>query len=80
MFCSSFFTALNNGLISAVVSFGRTLVFQIVCIYVLPIFWGLDGIWLATPAAELLSVVLSFVMFAVNNKRYQYVAPHRRGE
>ena len=77
MFCSSFFTALNNGLISAVVSFGRTLVFQIVCIYVLPIFWGLDGIWLATPAAELLSVVLSFVMFAVNNKRYQYIAPRR---
>lgn len=72
MFCSSFFTALNNGLISAIVSFGRTLVFQIVAIYVLPIFLGLDGIWLATPVAELLSAVLSLVMFIVNNKRYGY--------
>ena len=74
MFCSSFFTALNNGLISAIVSFGRTLVFQIVCIYVLPVFFGLDGIWLATPVAEFLSVVLCIVMFVVNNKKYRYVA------
>ena len=74
MFCSSFFTALNNGLISAIVSFGRTLVFQIVCIFVLPLLFGLDGIWLSTPIAELLSVVLSFTMFAVNNKRYRYIA------
>ena len=74
MFTSSFFTALNNGLISAIVSFGRTLVFQVVCIYVLPIFLGLDGIWLATPVAEFLSVLLCIVMFVVNNKRYNYVA------
>ena len=80
MFCSSFFTALNNGLISAVVSFARTLVFQIVCIYVLPIFLGLDGIWLATPVAELLSVLLCLVMFLVNNKKYHYVAPRLRGD
>ena len=79
MFCSSFFTALNNGLISAVVSFCRPLVFQIACIYVLPIFWGLDGVWLATPMAELLSVLLCLVMFIVNNKKYNY-APSRRGE
>lgn len=74
MFCSSFFTALNNGLISAVVSFGRTLVFQLVCIFVMPLIWGLDGIWLATPVAEFVSVLLSLLMFAVNNKRYGYVA------
>ena len=73
MFCSSFFTALNNGLISAIVSFGRTLIFQIVCIFVLPLLLGLDGIWISTPIAEILSVVLSFVMFAVNNKRYGYI-------
>ena len=78
MFCSSFFTALNNGLISAIVSFGRTLVFQIVCIFVLPLFLGLDGIWIATPVAELLAVVLSFTMFAVNNKRYGYVLVRRK--
>lgn len=74
MFCSSFFTALNNGLISAIVSFLRTLVFQIVAIFVLPIFLGLDGIWLATPVAELLSALVSLVMFIVNNKKYHYVA------
>ena len=72
MFCSSFFTALNNGLISAIVSFGRTLVFQIVCIFVLPLLLGLDGVWLATPVAELLSVILCVVMFTVNNRRYGY--------
>ena len=74
MFCSSFFTALNNGLISAIVSFARTLVFQIACILVLPLLWGVDGVWASTPIAEFLSVALSFVMFAVNNKRYGYVA------
>ena len=73
MFCSSFFTALNNGLISAIVSFARTLVFQIVCIFVLPLILGLDGIWISTPIADILSVALSFVMFAVNNKRYGYI-------
>ena len=79
MFCSSFFTALNNGLISAIVSFLRTLVFQIVAIFVLPIFLGLDGIWLATPVAELLSALISLVMFVANNKRYGYVANRTKG-
>ena len=73
MFCSSFFTALNNGLISAVSSFARTLVFQIVCIFVLPIIWGLNGVWLATVVAEGLTVILTVVLFAVNNRRYGYV-------
>ncbi len=73
MFCSSMFTALNNGLISAIVSFGRTLVFQLLCIFVLPLFWNLDGIWLATAVAEFLSLVLSVIMFAANNRRYGYV-------
>ena len=72
MFCSSFFTALNNGLISAIVSFGRTLVFQIVCIFVLPLWLDIDGVWIATPVAEFLSVVLCVVMFVVNNRRYGY--------
>lgn len=74
MFCSSFFTALNNGVISAVVSFGRTLVFQTVCIFVLPLWLGLDGIWIATPVAEFVSILLCAVMFAANNRRYGYVA------
>ena len=74
MFCSSFFTALNNGLVSAIVSFGRTLVLQLVCIFLLPLWLGLDGIWISTPVAEGVSVVLCAVMFIVNNKRYGYVA------
>ena len=77
MFCSSFFTALNNGLVSAIVSFGRTLVFQIVSIFVLPLIMGVDGVWIATPVAEFVSVLLCLVMFMVNNKRYGYV--HLRG-
>lgn len=73
MFCSSFFTALNNGLISAVSSFARTLVFQIACIFVLPLWWGLNGIWLATVVAEGLTIVLSVILFAANNRRYGYI-------
>ena len=78
MFCSSFFTALNNGLVSAMVSFGRTLVFQLLCIFILPLVFGLDGIWLATPVAEFLALALCAIMFAVNNKRYGYVAIKRK--
>ena len=73
MFCSSFFTVLNNGLMSAIASFARTLVFQIVCIFILPLIWGIDGIWIATPVADILSIVLCFTLFAVNNKRYGYI-------
>lgn len=78
MFCSSFFTALNNGLISAAVSFGRTLIFQLLCIFVLPLIFNLDGIWIATPVAEFLSVLLSLLMFVVNNKRYGYVSLRKK--
>ena len=73
MFCSSMFTALNNGLISAVSSFARTLIFQVACIFVLPLLLGLNGVWLATVVAEVLTFVLSVVLFIANNKRYQYV-------
>lgn len=73
MFCSSMFTALNNGLISAVSSFARTLVFQIGAIFVLPLLLGLNGIWLSTVAAEFLTLILSVVLFVINNKRYRYV-------
>lgn len=73
MFGSAFFTALNNGLVSAILSFSRTLVFQVLCIFVLPLFLGLDGIWLATVVAEVLAFALTVTMFAVNKKRYGYV-------
>lgn len=81
MFASCFFTGLNNGLVSAIISFGRTLVFQIVCIYVLPIFWNLNGIWLATVVAEGLALVLSVTMFLCTNRKYEFVKPRlRKGE
>lgn len=73
MFCSSMFTALNNGLMSAISSFARTLVFQIICIFVLPIWFGLNGVWLATVVAEVLTAVLTAVLFLANNGRYHYV-------
>lgn len=73
MFCSSMFTALNNGIMSAISSFARTLVFQIACIFILPLLLGLNGIWLATVAAEGLTFILSIVLFAVNNRKYGYI-------
>lgn len=72
IFSSSFFTALNNGVVSAIISFLRTLVFQIVMIFILPLIWGIDGIWLSIAFAETLSLIVCFVMFALNKKKYQY--------
>ena len=72
MFGSSFFTALNNGLISAVISFARAFLFQVAAILVLPGLWGLDGVWLSIVVAELLSLGLTVVCLAANQKRYQY--------
>ena len=52
IFGSSFFTALNNGLVSALVSFLRTLVFQIAAVLLLPLIWQIDGIWISIVVAE----------------------------
>lgn len=68
IFASSFFTALNNGVVSAVISFMRMFVFQIVMILLLPVVLGISGIWTAVIAAEVLSVVIS-VMFLVKNRK-----------
>lgn len=72
IFGSSMFTALNNGLISALISFLRTLVFQIAAVLLLPLVWGLDGIWFSVAAAELAALLLTTVFFLFNSKRYQY--------
>lgn len=72
IYASSFFTALGNGLISAILSFLRTLLFQLVCVLVLPLIFDLDGIWLAIVAAEGIALILSFTMLKVNKKRYGY--------
>lgn len=73
IFVSSFFTALNNGLVSAAISFLRTLVFQIIMIFVLPLIWGLNGIWFSVVAAEALSLIVSVLLLIVNRKKYQYI-------
>ena len=69
---SAFFTALGNGAVSAAISFLRTLVFQIAAIFVLPVFWGINGIWFAIVAAELLALIITAGFFIGNKKKYQY--------
>lgn len=72
IFSSAFFTALNNGLISAVVSFARTLVFQLGSILLLPIAFGVNGIWAAVIVAEGLAFVLDVIFLITNRKKYNY--------
>lgn len=72
IFASSFFTALNNGVVSAIISFVRTLVFQVIMILVLPILFGLNGIWFAVVVAEILALIVSTVLIIKNKKKYQY--------
>ncbi len=70
---SAFFTALSDGLVSAVISFLRTLVFQVAMVLILPIVLGSDGIWLAAVAAELLALGVTVTFFALKRKKYQYL-------
>lgn len=72
IFGSAFFTALNNGLVSAAISFLRTLVFQVAVVLLLPLLLGIDGIWLAIVAAELLALAVTLVFFIVKRKQYHY--------
>ena len=72
IFASSFFTALNNGFVSAAISFLRTLVFQCAGVLILPAFLELDGIWLSVTAAEIAALVVSMLFFAANRRTYQY--------
>lgn len=71
-FTSALFTALSNGLISAAISFGRTFVFLAGGIIILPLFWGIDGIWLSVPIAEGLTLLISAFFFKKYQKRYGY--------
>ncbi|HBM70839.1 MAG TPA: MATE family efflux transporter [Firmicutes bacterium] len=72
IFGSSFFTALNNGLVSAIISIVRTLLFEIVCILTLPLLLGVYGIWAAGPIAEIGSSILTLYFFIKEKKRYYY--------
>lgn len=72
IFGSAFFTAMNDGLISALISFLRTLVFQTGAVLIFPLFWGLDGIWLSIVLAEAMAVVVTVLFFMGKRKRYHY--------
>ncbi len=73
IFSSSFFTALNNGAISAAISFLRTLVFQIFPVLLLPLALGTDGIWLAIVVAELLALAVTIIFFIKKKNVYHYI-------
>lgn len=73
IFASSFFTALNNGFVSAAISFLRMFLFQIIMILLLPVIIGFNGIWIAVTAAEALALVVSVIFVIINRKKYGYV-------
>ncbi len=72
IFASGMFTALSNGIISAILAFSRSFVFMLITMLILPAIWEVNGIWLATPTAELMALTLSALMFVKYRKRYQY--------
>lgn len=72
IFCSSFFTALNNGAVSAAISFLRTLGFQVISVLALPVFLGLDGIWYSITVAEVLAFAVSCIFLMANRRKYHY--------
>lgn len=73
IFTSSFFTALNNGAVSAAISFMRTLIFQTSSVLILPIFLGVDGIWWAITVAEVFAFILSLIFLFVKREKYHYM-------
>lgn len=69
---SSFFTALNNGAVSAVISFMRTLVFQTAAVFLLPLIMGVDGIWVSLIVSEVLATVVAIIFILTNRRKYGY--------
>ena len=70
VFASSMFTALSNGVVSAVLAFSRSFLFTVACVQLLPLLLGVTGVWLATPAAEGMALLLSAALFFQYQKRY----------
>ena len=69
---SSFFTALNDGLTSALISFLRSLLFQVAAVIILPLIFGIDGIWFSVVAAELVAAVMTVLFIAAKRGKYHY--------
>jgi len=72
IFSSAFFTALNNGLVSLLLSLGRTFVFQIIAVIIWPLILGIDGIWISIIFSEFLALIATILFFIFMNKRYSY--------
>ena len=72
IYSSGFFTALNNGVVSAVLSFLRAFVFQIAFVFLLPFIFGVDGIWWAMFATEVCAFVVAVIFFIAMRKKYNY--------
>ncbi len=72
IFGSAFFTALSDGVTSALISFLRTLVFQTAAVMLFPIFWKIDGIWFSIVAAEVMAVAITLVFLKIKQKKFQY--------
>lgn len=73
IFGSSFFTALNNGFVSAAISFVRTLLFQVAAVLIFPLIFGVDGIWWSIPAAEVMAFLVTLLFLVGNRKKYGYM-------
>lgn len=69
---SAFFTALNDGLTSALISFLRTLLFQVVAVLLLPVIWGIDGIWISVVAAEIVAAIVTVLFMIGKRKKFHY--------
>lgn len=72
IFGSGFFTALNDGVTSAIISFLRTLVFQIAAVLIFPLMWEIDGIWISVVAAEIMAVIITLVFLKLKQTKYNY--------
>ena len=72
IYASSFFTALGDGVTSALISFLRTFLFQMAALLLLPALWGIDGVWLAVTVAELAALAVSVYMFVTKDQKFHY--------
>lgn len=72
IFGSSFFTALNDGFVSAAISFMRTLLFQVSAVMIFPLLWQTDGIWASIVAAEIMAVIVTVLFLRIKQKKYKY--------
>jgi len=73
MFASAWFTALNNGIVSAVAAFARTLIFELACVFILPACFGVEGIWCSVNVAEICAFILATILVLSFGRRYGYL-------